>query len=112
MTEAVPGLHEANALRAACWPRTILALTTHDTKRSADVRARLDVLSEVPEDWEERVYRWRRWNRSHRAMARGQRLPDANTEYLVYQTLAGAWPLEFLGQEPGVIPAELPLGVP
>jgi (1->4)-alpha-D-glucan 1-alpha-D-glucosylmutase len=71
------------------------------------VRARLDVLSELPEAWEERVYRWRRWNRGHRAMARGQRLPDANTEYLVYQTIVGSWPLEFLGHEPAAIPGEL-----
>jgi (1->4)-alpha-D-glucan 1-alpha-D-glucosylmutase len=104
---AVTALHEGNAHRVACWPRTLLTLTTHDTKRSADVRARLDVLSEVPGDWEERVYRWRRWNRSHRAMTRGKRLPDANTEYLVYQTVVGAWPLELLGSEPQALPGEL-----
>jgi len=107
VAEAVAGLHDGNAHRAGCWPHTLLALTTHDTKRSADLRARLDVLSEVAEDWEERVYRWRRWNRVHRAMARGQRLPDANTEYLVYQTLVGAWPLELLGHEPTALPGEL-----
>jgi len=107
VSEGVSGLHEANAHRAACWPRTLLTLTTHDTKRSADVRARLDVLSELPEEWEERVYRWRRRNRGHRAMARGQRLPDANTEYLVYQTVVGSWPLEFLGHDPAAIPGEL-----
>jgi len=105
--EAVLGQHEGNAHRAAFWPRTLLTLTTHDTKRSADVRARLDVLSEMADDWEERVYRWRRWNRPHRAMARGQRLPDANTEYLVYQTVVGAWPLEFLGREPTALAGEL-----
>jgi len=107
LAEAVLGHHEGNAHRAAFWPHTLLTLTTHDTKRSADMRARLDVLSEVAEDWEERVYRWRRWNRPHRAMARGQRLPDANTEYLVYQTVVGAWPLEFLGREPAALPGEL-----
>src|SRR6185503_9880595 len=107
LTVARAGLHEGNAHRAACWPGTLLALTTHDTKRSADLRARLDVLSEVPDEWEARVYRWRRWNRAHRAMTRGRRLPDANTEYLLYQTLVGAWPLEFLGQEPRAIPADL-----
>jgi (1->4)-alpha-D-glucan 1-alpha-D-glucosylmutase len=74
----------------------MLAVTTHDTKRSADVRARLDVLSELPEEWEECVYRWRRWNREHRAAVRGRRLPDANTEYLLYQTQVGAWPLELM----------------
>ncbi|MFP3914885.1 MAG: malto-oligosyltrehalose synthase [Actinomycetota bacterium] len=70
------------------WPATMLALTTHDTKRSEDVRARLAVLSEVPEEWEERVLRWRRMNRRHRP----SRL-DGATEYLMYQTLVGAHPL-------------------
>jgi (1->4)-alpha-D-glucan 1-alpha-D-glucosylmutase len=107
LTVAPADLHEGNAHRAACWPGAMLALTTHDTKRSADLRARVDVLSEIPEEWEAHVYRWRRWNRSHRGMARDRRLPDANTEYLLYQTLAGAWPLEFLGQDPRDIPTDL-----
>lgn len=105
LADAVATLHEGNAHRADCWPRTLLAVTTHDTKRSADVRARLDVLSELADEWEERVYRWRRWNRVHRTRARGQLLPDANTEYLVYQTLVGTWPLGFLGHEPAALPA-------
>jgi (1->4)-alpha-D-glucan 1-alpha-D-glucosylmutase len=94
--DAPLALHRANAHRAACWPAAMLAVTTHDTKRSADVRARLDVLTELPEEWEECVYRWRRWNREHRAVLRGRRMPDANTEYLLYQTLVGAWPLELM----------------
>ncbi len=94
--DAPRALHQANAHRAACWPAAMLAVTTHDTKRSADVRSRLDVLSELPEEWEEAVYRWRRWNREHRALVRGRRLPDANTEYVIYQTLVGAWPLELM----------------
>lgn len=97
LAEAARALHQANAHRAACWPGTMLAVTTHDTKRSADVRARLDVLSELPVEWEERVYRWRRWNRPHRTMIRGRLAPDSNTEYLLYQTLVGAWPLELAG---------------
>ena len=105
LADAATGLHEGNAHRAACWPHTLLAVTTHDTKRSADVRSRLDVLSELPDEWEERVYRWRRWNRDFRTKARGQLLPDPNTEYLVYQTLVGAWPLELLGQAPDALPA-------
>jgi (1->4)-alpha-D-glucan 1-alpha-D-glucosylmutase len=96
IADAPAGLHRANAHRAACWPAAMLAVTTHDTKRSADVRARLDVLTELPEEWEECVYRWRRWNREHRAVVRGRRLPDANTEYFLYQTLVGAWPLELM----------------
>jgi (1->4)-alpha-D-glucan 1-alpha-D-glucosylmutase len=106
LADAARALHQANAHRAACWPAAMLAVTTHDTKRSADLRARLDVLTELPEEWEESIYRWRRWNREHRAAIRGRRLPDANTEYLLYQTLVGAWPLELMA--PGRRPVRAP----
>ncbi|MGH7631893.1 MAG: malto-oligosyltrehalose synthase [Gemmatimonadales bacterium] len=96
LADAPRALHQANAHRAACWPAAMLAVTTHDTKRSADVRARIDVLTELPDEWEECVHRWRRWNREHRPAVHGRRLPDANTEYLLYQTLVGAWPLELM----------------
>ncbi len=72
------------------WPRTMLATSTHDTKRGEDVRARLYLLSEVPERWAEAVRRWFAHNSRHRAGG----VPDANTEYLLYQTLVGAWPLD------------------
>ncbi|HEX5386042.1 MAG TPA: malto-oligosyltrehalose synthase [Gemmatimonadales bacterium] len=97
---AAAALHAANLHHAHCWPGTMNVATTHDTKRSADVRARLDVLTEIAEEWEECVYRWRRWNRPLRAMGAGQLLPDANTEWLLYQTLVGAWPLELLPPVP------------
>jgi len=71
------------------WPRTMLATSTHDTKRGEDVRARISVLSEIPERWGSAVRRWFERNRRHR---RGD-WPDRNTEYLLYQTLVGAWPL-------------------
>jgi (1->4)-alpha-D-glucan 1-alpha-D-glucosylmutase len=106
LADAPRALHQSNAHRAACWPSAMLAVTTHDTKRSADVRSRLDVLTELPEEWEESVYRWRRWTREHRMPLRGRRLPDANTEYLVYQTLVGAWPLELMA--PGRRPVRGP----
>jgi (1->4)-alpha-D-glucan 1-alpha-D-glucosylmutase len=96
LTAADCAVHAGSRQRAERWPGSMLVVTTHDTKRSADVRSRLDILSEVADEWEESVYRWRRWNRSHRAMGSGRRLPDANTEWLVYQTLVGAWPLELL----------------
>jgi (1->4)-alpha-D-glucan 1-alpha-D-glucosylmutase len=86
-------LHAANAERAPAWPACLLTTTTHDTKRSADVRARLDVLSEVPGEWTEHVARWRAVNRAHRRRMRGRWAPDANTEYLLYQSLVGLWPL-------------------
>ncbi|MFN2433222.1 MAG: malto-oligosyltrehalose synthase [Gemmatimonadota bacterium] len=90
---ALERLHAANLERARRWPATLLCTTTHDTKRSADVRARLDVLSEVPREWLAGVARWRRWNRSLRRRIGSRLAPDANTEYLVYQTLLGVWPL-------------------
>jgi (1->4)-alpha-D-glucan 1-alpha-D-glucosylmutase len=75
---------------AAHWPRTMLTLSTHDTKRGGDVRARLYLLSEIPERWADAVRRWFAHNARHRHGG----VPDANTEYLLYQTLVGAWPLD------------------
>lgn len=103
---AVARFHAANLHRRARWPHTMVAVTTHDTKRSADVRARLDVLSELPGEWEAHLYRWRRWNRVHRRKVRGRRAPDAATEYLLYQTLVGAWPLDGLDPARPVLPDE------
>lgn len=85
----VSAFHEDMAATASRWPATMLALSTHDSKRSADVRARLHVLSRLPGPWRELVSRWFDRHGHHR----GDRL-DANTEYLLYQTLLGAWPLE------------------
>jgi (1->4)-alpha-D-glucan 1-alpha-D-glucosylmutase len=90
---ATAKLHEANAERARDWPRNILSTNTHDTKRSADVRARLDVLSEMPRIWWSRVSRWRMLNRPHRQLIGRRYSPDPNTEYLLYQSLVGIWPL-------------------
>jgi (1->4)-alpha-D-glucan 1-alpha-D-glucosylmutase len=74
----------------AHWPRTMLALSTHDSKRSADVRARLCLLSEIPERWSDAVRRFAAVNDRHRRNG----LPDRHAEYLLYQTLVGAWPIE------------------
>src|SRR5262245_5744517 len=68
----------------------MLATSTHDTKRSEDVRARLDLLSEIPERWAGAVHRWSVRNSRHRP---GD-WPDRNAEYLFYQTLVGAWPID------------------
>jgi (1->4)-alpha-D-glucan 1-alpha-D-glucosylmutase len=94
LADAAGELHAANAERAARWPRSLLSTTTHDTKWSADVRSRLDVLSEVPGPWAAAVGRWRRLNRTHRRRVRGRLAPDANTEYAFYQALVAIWPLE------------------
>jgi (1->4)-alpha-D-glucan 1-alpha-D-glucosylmutase len=72
------------------WPRTMLATSTHDTKRSEDVRARLFVLSELPELWQAKVKEWAELNRQHRT----RDFPDRNFEYHLYQNLVGAWPIE------------------
>jgi len=68
---------------------SMLCSSTHDTKRSEDVRARLNVLSEIPEEWSQAVSRWSKMNQRHRK----NHFPDRNAEYLLYQTLVGAWPI-------------------
>ena len=82
--------HRACADAQAERPLGLLASTTHDTKRSEDVRARLALLSEIPERWCQAVHRWADHNEIHR---RGD-VPDRNIEYLLYQTLVGAWPID------------------
>jgi len=86
----VEEFHRACADTQELWPRTMLATSTHDTKRSEDVRARIDLLSEIPERWGQAVRRWAALNERHH---RGE-WPDRNAEYLFYQTLVGAWPIE------------------
>jgi (1->4)-alpha-D-glucan 1-alpha-D-glucosylmutase len=88
----VEQFHQANMERATAWPQTMLSVTTHDTKRTADVRARLDVLSEVPKLWTGMVRRWQQMHQTLMTPLRGKRVPDANTEYLMYQTIVGIWP--------------------
>jgi (1->4)-alpha-D-glucan 1-alpha-D-glucosylmutase len=87
--------HSGNLKRAGTWPYSMLATSTHDTKRSEDVRARLDVLSEMPKTWSAHALRWRRTNRLRKRMLPdGRQVPDANEEYLLYQTLVGTWPFD------------------
>jgi (1->4)-alpha-D-glucan 1-alpha-D-glucosylmutase len=90
---ALAEFHRNLADRQANWPRTLSATSTHDTKRSEDVRQRLNVLSEVPQQWKECLTRWRRWNQKHLLWVDHQPVPDPNEEMLIYQTLVGAWPL-------------------
>jgi (1->4)-alpha-D-glucan 1-alpha-D-glucosylmutase len=70
----------------------MLATSTHDSKRSEDVRARINALSEIPGEWLQALNRWRQLNRSHKTEVSGQPAPAENDEYLLYQTLLGAWP--------------------
>jgi (1->4)-alpha-D-glucan 1-alpha-D-glucosylmutase len=96
LSRAVDVFHSENAHRAERWPGTMLAVTTHDTKRAADARARLDVLSEIPDEWARRVELWRSMSHGYSPMVRGRRAPDANTWYHVFQAMLAIWPLHRL----------------
>ncbi len=76
------------------WPYAMNATSTHDTKRSEDVRARINVLSELPDEWKKRFSLWSRLNRDKKKTVNGTRVPTPVEEVLIYQTLLGAWPLE------------------
>jgi (1->4)-alpha-D-glucan 1-alpha-D-glucosylmutase len=86
--------HRYFQARQAKWPHALSPLSTHDTKRGEDVRARLNVLSELPDEWREAAQRWAALNEPHRTVINDAPAPDANEEYSLYQTLVGAWPLE------------------
>ena len=88
----VNAFHGASADRAAKWPHTLVATSTHDNKRSEDVRARINVLSELPAAWRLYLRRWTRLNRSKKRIIDGISAPSRNDEYLLYQTLLGSFP--------------------
>ncbi|MBS0170669.1 MAG: malto-oligosyltrehalose synthase [Nitrospira sp.] len=94
----VEQFHQALRDRYAGWPHSLSATSTHDTKRGEDVRARLNVLSEMPDRWRKAVARWIRVNKRHRTDLDEGPAPERNVEYLLYQTLIGAWPLGDLDQ--------------
>jgi (1->4)-alpha-D-glucan 1-alpha-D-glucosylmutase len=91
---SVAEFHAFNQARAQRWPGALSASSTHDTKRSEDVRARIDLLSEMPEAWAAALERWAALNRPLLGEEEGEPVPDANDQYLLYQTLLGAWPLQ------------------
>ncbi len=88
----VAAWHAASRDRRERWPHTMLATSTHDSKRSEDVRNRLNVISELPAAWRLAVRRFSRLNRRHRRLLQGTRAPSANDEYALYQLLAGTLP--------------------
>ncbi|MGB4993544.1 MAG: malto-oligosyltrehalose synthase [Nitrospira sp.] len=90
---SVEAFHEAIRERRAGWPYSMSATSTHDTKRGEDVRARINVLPELRERWSKAIARWARLNRRYRSEVEEAPAPDRNDEYLLYQTLVGAWPL-------------------
>lgn len=97
MRESLPlgidALHKFNSYRWLHWPRTMNTTSTHDTKRGADVRARVNVLSEMPREWERFFRRARRANAALRKLVNGIPAPDPGEESLLYQTMLGAWPV-------------------
>jgi (1->4)-alpha-D-glucan 1-alpha-D-glucosylmutase len=84
--------HDYCSERQARFPYAMSATTTHDTKRSEDARTRLNVLSEIPEEFEQRLFRWKELNQPHRIQVEDVAVPDANEEYLLYQALLSVEP--------------------
>lgn len=84
--------HGQNIERLKNWPFALITSSTHDTKRSEDVRARISVLSEMPGEWREHIISWAKINRKKKILVGNRFVPDRNEEYLLYQTLVGTWP--------------------
>src|SRR5213592_4905156 len=101
---SIEAFHERNLDRQRNWPATLLATSTHDTKRSEDVRARIVAISEIPELWRRSLQRWGTANHRWKRMVNDLEAPDANEEYLLYQTLLGTWPMQAKG-EPEAVPS-------
>jgi (1->4)-alpha-D-glucan 1-alpha-D-glucosylmutase len=91
--------HRRNLIRGEVWPHAMIATATHDTKRGEDVRARINVLSEMPTGWDRAIRRWRDMNRKWKTKLDQGASPSSNEEYLFYQTLVGTWPLSSMSAE-------------
>src|SRR5258708_33398810 len=87
----VEAFHQQNALRAEKWPRSMLSTATHDTKRGEDIRARIDALSELPDDWRKAAISFVRRTEGLRREVDGRGAPDRNEQMLFLQTLIGDW---------------------
>ena len=103
---SVEEFHEANLRRCAECPFEMIATSTHDTKLGEDARARINVISEMPEDWGREASRWMRLNRAHKTLVDGEPAPDRADEYRFYQALAGVWPID-LPEDAQEAPREL-----
>ena len=84
--------HHFNKKRVELWPHSLNATSTHDTKRGEDIRARINVLSEIPKEWEANIKRWNKLNEKKKKVINGNSVPDKNDECFLYQTLIGAFP--------------------
>src|SRR5207237_4313522 len=102
---SVEAVHKRKQQRHRDWPDSVLATSTHDTKRSEDVRARMLAISEIPQLWGRSLQKWRTANRRFKKQIDDAEAPDAGEEYLLYQTLLGAWPVDVDGMPaPSVSP--------
>jgi len=88
----VDTFHQENRQRLADWPHSMVTTSTHDSKRGEDVRMRINVLSEMPREWQRHLRCWMDMNRREKRLVNGTPAPSANDEYLLYQTLVGSWP--------------------
>jgi len=86
--------HQHNSVKQKQWINSMNTTSTHDTKRGEDVRARINVLSEIPEVWKNQVDHWKQLNKSKKKKVQGHRYPDKNDEYFLYQTLVGSYPFK------------------
>jgi (1->4)-alpha-D-glucan 1-alpha-D-glucosylmutase len=91
---SVEEFHEANGQRAVAWPFEMVTTATHDTKLGEDVRARINVISEMPVEWGREVSRWMRISKGQRTVVDGEPAPDRTDEYRFYQALLGVWPTD------------------
>jgi (1->4)-alpha-D-glucan 1-alpha-D-glucosylmutase len=91
---SIKEFHGFSARRSNMWPDSLNATSTHDTKRGEDVRARINVLTELPEEWKRHVTNWTRINKSEKKRVGAAQVPDRNDEYFLYQTLLGTFPFE------------------
>jgi len=94
---SVETFHERNLRRQRDWPASLIATSTHDSKRSEDVRARMLAISEIPPLWGRSLQKWRTTNRRFKKQIDDAEAPDAGEEYLLYQTLLGTWPVDLDG---------------
>ncbi len=102
---SLAAFHHVNRERLEQWPLAMLASSTHDTKRGEDARARINLLSELPRTWRHKVLGWSRLNRSRHIEVDGAPAPEPNHEYLFYQALFGAWPLDLRADDAEAMPA-------
>src|SRR5207253_2209781 len=102
----VEKFHKHNQQRLRDWPSSMLTTSTHDTKRSEDVRARMVAISELSDIWRKSLPRWRSTNRRWKKRVEEADAPDSNEEYLLYQTLLGTWPVDSSGNACSSVPAD------